>query len=272
IEANYAPNVFLNVTYIKNGEMYWNEEALVVPPRDRLLKLEIMSNKKEYKPGESASYTVFVRNADNQPVSGAEVSLGIVDESIYSIRGESAGDIRQEFYGRRYNQVTTSYTSYFNFTGYAGSKPIKLAQNKRAYQLADFKNDDRLVEPRIRKLFKDTAYWQPTLVTGGDGKASIKFPLPDNLTTWRATARAVTADTRVGATTQKALERKDVIMRLAMPRFLTAGDTVTISGIVHNYLPADKQTQISLEVGGAKLLDSPNQSVMIPKNGEYRAN
>jgi alpha-2-macroglobulin len=272
IEARYAPNVFLNVTYVKNGEMYSNEESLVVPPRDRLLKLEIMSDKKEYKPGESASYTVLVRSADNQPVSGAEVSLGIVDESIYSIRGESAGDIRQEFYGRRYNQVSTSYTSYFNFTGYAGSKPIKLAQNKRAYQLADFKNDDRVVEPRIRKIFKDTAYWQPTLVTGADGKAAIKFPLPDNLTTWRATARAITPDTRVGATTQKVLERKDVIMRLAMPRFLTAGDTVTISGIVHNYLPADKQTQISLEVGGAKLLDAPNQSVLIPKNGEYRAN
>jgi hypothetical protein len=236
------------------------------------LKLEIMSDKKEYKPGESAAYSVFVRDADNKPVSGAEVSLGIVDESIYSIRPDSAGDIREEFYGRRYNQVSTSFSINYSFTGYAGSKPLQLARNKRAYQLADFKNDDRLVEPRIRKIFKDTAFWQPALVTGADGKASIKFPLPDNLTTWRATARAITADTRVGATTQKVLERKDVIMRLAMPRFLTAGDTVTISGIVHNYLPADKQTQISLEVGGAKLLDAPNQSVMIPKNGEYRAN
>ncbi len=272
IEANYAPNVFLNVTYVKNGEMYTMDQVLVVPPRDRLLKLEIMSDKKEYKPGETAAYTVLVRNADNQPVSGAEVSLGIVDEAIYSIRPESAGDIREEFYGRRYNQVNTTFSVNYSFTGYAGTKPMKLAQNKRAYQLADFKNDTRTVEPKVRKIFKDTAYWQPTLVTGADGKAAIKFLLPDNLTTWRATARAITSDTRVGATTQKALERKDVIMRLAMPRFLTAGDTVTISGIVHNYLPADKQTQISLEVGGAKLLDAPNQSVMIPKNGEYRAN
>ncbi len=273
IEARYAPNVFLNVTYVKNGDMYTSDAALVVPPRDRLLKLEIMSDKKEYKPGETAAYTVLVRNADNMPVSGAEVSLGIVDESIYSIRGESAGDIRQTFYGRRYNQVSTSMSVNYNFIGYAGSKPVQLArQNKRAYQLADFKNDGELVQPKIRKIFKDTAFWQPTLVTGADGKASIKFALPDNLTTWRATARAVTTDLRVGATTQKVLERKDVIMRLAMPRFLTAGDTVTISGIVHNYLNADKQTAISLEVGGAKLLDAPNQSVMIPKNGEYRAN
>ncbi|HEX8072548.1 MAG TPA: MG2 domain-containing protein [Pyrinomonadaceae bacterium] len=272
IEARYAPNVFLNVTYVKNGDMYTMDQSLVVPPRDRLLKLEIMTDKREYKPGETASYTVLVRGADNQPVSGAEVSLGVVDEAIYSIRGESAGDIRETFYGRRYNQVSTSFSTNFNFTGYAGQKPVQLAQNKRAYQLADFKNDDNLVQPKIRKTFKDTAYWQAALVTGADGKAQAKFQLPDNLTTWRATARAVTPDTRVGATTQKVLERKDVIMRLAMPRFLTAGDTVTISGIVHNYLPADKQTQISLEVGGARLLDAPNQSVVIPKSGEYRAN
>ncbi|PYS88156.1 MAG: hypothetical protein DMF64_21205 [Acidobacteria bacterium] len=272
IEANYSPNVFLNVTYVKNGDMYTAEESLIVPPRDRLLKLEIMSDKKEYKPGDTASYTVLVRGADNQPVSGAEISLGIVDESIYSIRPDSAGDIREEFYGRRYNQVNTTFSVNFSFTGYAGSKPVQLAQNRRAYQLADFKNEDNLVQPKIRKIFKDTAYWSPALMTGPDGKATISYKLPDNLTTWRATARAITSDTRVGATTQKALERKDVIMRLAMPRFLTAGDTVTISGIVHNFLNADKQTQISLEVGGAKLLDAPNLSVLIPKNGEYRAN
>src|SRR3712207_9276855 len=39
---------------------------------------------------------------------------------------------------------------------------------------------------------------------------------------------------------------RSVIIRLAMPRFMTSGDTVTLSGIAHNYLNADKTTQISL--------------------------
>ena len=46
---------------------------------------------------------------------------------------------------------------------------------------------------------------------------------------------------------QKTIARKDVIMRLEMPRFLTEGDTVTISGVVHNFLKSDKSTKISLE-------------------------
>ena len=83
--------------------------------------------------------------------------------------------------------------------------------------------------------------------------------LPDNLTTWRATARGVTADTKVGATKYKVVARKDVIMRLETPRFVTQGDTVTLSGIVHNYLNADKSTQISLEVTGAQLQNSASK-------------
>ncbi|HEX8422256.1 MAG TPA: alpha-2-macroglobulin family protein, partial [Pyrinomonadaceae bacterium] len=166
----------------------------------------------------------------------------------------------------------TTFAVNFNFTGYAGKEKIQLAQGKKAYQLADFKNEGELVEPLIRKIFKDTAYWQPNVTTGADGKASVKVELPDNLTTWRATARAVTADTRVGWATSKIVERKDVIIRLAMPRFMTSGDTVTLSGIAHNYLNADKTTQISLSVNGAQLLDPPTQTVTIPKNGEHRVN
>jgi len=168
--------------------------------------------------------------------------------------------------------VNTTFAVNYNFTGYAGKKTVQLAKHKRAYQLADFKNEAELVQPLIRKIFKDTAYWQPAVMTGADGTATVKVELPDNLTTWRATARAVTADTRVGAATSKIVERKDVIIRLAMPRFMTSGDTVTLSGIAHNYLNADKTTQISLNVAGAQLLDAPTQTVMIPKNGEHRLN
>jgi uncharacterized protein YfaS (alpha-2-macroglobulin family) len=64
--------------------------------------------------------------------------------------------------------------------------------------------------------------------------------------------------------------RKDVIMRLETPRFVTQGDTVTLSGIVHNYLNADKSTQISLEVNGAQLQNSGKQTVTISKQGEHR--
>ncbi len=270
IQASYAPNVFLNVSYVKGGDMYTSDQRLVVPARDKMLNLEIISNKKEYKPRETASYTVLARSAEGAPVSGAEVSLGVVDEAIYSVAPDYSGNIKAEFYGMRYNSVETHLSINYTFTGFAGNKPIDLAKNKSTYQLADFKNEGDLVQPTIRKNFKDTAFWQPSVVTGADGKATVNVTLPDNLTTWRATARGVTADTKVGATKYKVVARKDVILRLETPRFVTQGDTVTLSGIVHNYLNADKSTQISLEVNGAQLQNSGKQTVTINKQGEHR--
>jgi alpha-2-macroglobulin len=270
IDKKYAPNVYLDVSFVKNNDMYNQSQIIGVPARDKMLKLDIVPNKTEFKPRDVASYTIVARNDDGSPAANTEVSLGIVDESIYSIAPETAGNIKREFYGRRYNEVQTSLAIHYTFAGYGGERPADLAKNKSAYQLADFKNDNSYADPTVRKEFKDTAFWQPDVVTGGDGKAAVSFKLPDNLTTWRATARGVTADTRVGSVVQKTIARKDVIMRLEMPRFLTEGDTVTISGVVHNFLKSDKSTKISLDLNGAQLLDSPSSTVTIRPNGEHR--
>lgn len=270
IESRYAPNVYLSVAYVKDDDLYMQSQMLAVPARDKYLNVEIIPNKKEYKPRETASYTILARNHDNTPAAGAEVSVGVVDEAIYSIKPENAGSIRREFYGRQYNEVQTHLANNYTFNGYSGTEPVHLTKNKPAFQLADFKNDSEVAEPTVRLLFKDTAFWQPGVVTGRDGKATITFKLPDNLTTWRATARAVTADTRVGSTVEKVVARKDVIMRLALPRFLTEGDTATISGVVHNFLKTKKATRINLEVTGARLLDARVETVTIPANGQRR--
>lgn len=270
IEAAYAPNVFLSVTFVHEGDMYHDSKRLVVPARDKMLDLEVIPNKSEYKPRETASYTILARDADGAPVRNAEVSLGVVDEAIYSLAPDYSGNIRKHFYGTRYNSVSTHLSISYSFIGYAGDKPMDLAANKPSYQLADFKNQNDQVQPLIRKDFRDTAFWQPSAITGADGRATVNFRLPDNLTTWRATARGVTSDLKVGVKTSKVISRKDVILRLETPRFLTQGDTVTLSGVVHNYLKEPKATQISISVTGANLIGSADQTVTIDKQGEYR--
>ena len=270
IEAHYAPNVFVNVTFVHEGDMYTNDQRLVVPARDKMLNLEIISNKKEYKPRETASYTILARNADGAPVPDAEVSLGVVDEAIYNVSPDFSGSIREQFYGMFYNEVETHLSISYWFTGFAGQKPVDLASTKPSYQLADFKNESNMVQPVLRKEFKDTAHWAPSAVTDKNGRATVQVRLPDNLTTWRATARGVTADTKVGMAKQKVIARKDVILRVETPRFMTQGDTVTLSGIVHNYLKEAKTTQISISVSGARLLGPAQQTVTIEKQGEHR--
>ena len=55
----------------------------------------------------------------------------------------------------------------------------------------------------MRSQFSDTAFWKAQVTTDADGQAVVAVPLPDNLTTWRLTALAVTADTQVGQATNE---------------------------------------------------------------------
>src|SRR5258708_30304172 len=105
---------------------------------------------------------------------------------------------------------------------------MDLARNKSSDQLADFKNDGELVEPIVRKQFKDTAFWQPSVVTGPGARPTVKVRLPDNLTPWRATARGATADTKGGVTRYKGVARQDASLRLGTPRLFTALHSVAL--------------------------------------------
>lgn len=86
-----------------------------------------------------------------------------------------------------------------------------------------------------RTVFKDTAYWNPAVHTDANGRATVTFKLPDNLTTWVMNAVAVTQTTQVGETKEEIIVTKPVIIRPALPNLLRVGDTAELVSIVSNY-------------------------------------
>lgn len=268
ITPQLSPNFYLAVAYVKNNRLYEASQNLNVPSDEKKLSVEIASDQSEYRPGRPAAYTVLTRDAAGRPVS-AEVSLGVVDEAIYAIQPENAGDIYRFFYPTRYSRVMTRYSRDYYFYGYSGEKRMQLVFARRPYQLADFKAESEKA-PEVRQRFVDTAYWDAQVVTDGSGRAQVRFNMPDNLTTWRATARAVTTDTRVGSTVQKVLARKNLMLRLQTPRFFTQRDSATVVGVVHNYLASDTTVRVSLEATGIDVADGAARSVTVPKGGQAR--
>ncbi len=97
-----------------------------------------------------------------------------------------------------------------------------------------------------RVNFKDTAYWNPVIKTGSDGKANIKFKLPDNLTTWTLAAVASTSDSRVGQNTKEIIVTKDLIVRPILPNIMRVGDEIYISALVQNFTDKDYDFQVQL--------------------------
>src|ERR1700685_3137748 len=115
-------------------------------------------DKPQYLPGQTATYDVAVTSADGKPVAQADLSLGVVDEAIYAIRPDQTPDILKFFYGSDWDSVNTVNSLSFYFTGEAGTPPMRLADLRGPSQLAQLK-PDRLVQPKIRKAFPDTAFW-----------------------------------------------------------------------------------------------------------------
>ena len=228
IRGDYAPNFYVSAAFVYQGQLYQGTKSLKVPPEERKLNVKVTPSKPQFKPGEAAGYTIEAKDWQGKPVS-AEFSLGVVDEAIYAIRPETLPDPLRHFYGRVYSVVSTESSLSYYFSGEAGERAMQLAQ-VRPY-LAQLK-PDRLPEPRIRKAFPDTAFWGPAIVTGADGRAHAKLEFPDSLTTWRATARGVTRDTRVGQAVDKVIVRKNLLLRPAVPRFFTEEDEVTVSMVV----------------------------------------
>jgi uncharacterized protein YfaS (alpha-2-macroglobulin family) len=262
------PGLFVSVEFLRGGNLFQGTKYIKVPPEDHQLNVKLATDKPQYTPGETAQYSIQATGADGQPAARAELSLGVVDEAIYGIRRDTLQDPLSFFFGREWNSVYTERSLNYYFNGEAGKRTMKLALGPHR-RLAQLK-PDHLVQPKTRKVFPDTALWLADLTTDAGGRAQTKVEFPDSLTTWRATARGVTPDTKVGAAVLKTIVRKNLILRLAVPRFFVQGDEVTISALVHNYLTTAKTARVSLDVAGLDVLDGKTRDVEVPSRGEVK--
>ena len=89
--------------------------------------------------------------------------------------------------------------------------------------------------PRLRHVFEETAFWMPSLATDASGRASLRFNLPDSLTTWKLHALASTVDGRVGVLEQKFRTFQPLFVDLDLPQVLTVGDEIQLPVNLRNY-------------------------------------
>lgn len=98
-----------------------------------------------------------------------------------------------------------------------------------------------------RQVFKDLAYWNPSVHTDSSGHAQVKFQLPDNLTTWVISTIASTDNTEVGQNRAEIIVQKDVFIRPVLPNILRVGDWVNLGALVHNFTSQTEELEVSLQ-------------------------
>lgn len=106
----------------------------------------------------------------------------------------------------------------------------------RGAEEAEEATDDAkaMEQPQTRQNLQETAFFYPQLMTDETGRVSLKFTLPESLTTWRFMGLAHTDDLMYGMLEGKAVASKDVMIQPNVPRFVRQGDQAVISARVFN--------------------------------------
>ena len=195
----------------KGREVHTRTLEMPIAAERHDLAITLTPDHDRYAPRDSARVRIETHDGGGRPVP-AEVSVAVVDEAIFALKPDDTPDPHDVFYGRRPNAVTT-----------AVAFPVML-----------FGGADKGGREEVRRDFRDVALWAPTVLTDANGRAEVGFRYPDNLTTWRVTSRGATDRTLVGKQVAKTLVTKDLVARLAGPRFLIAGDEAELVSVTTN--------------------------------------
>ncbi|MGM0556296.1 MAG: alpha-2-macroglobulin family protein [Myxococcota bacterium] len=260
----------------------------------RALDLEISPDSDVVTPGSKTSIEVAVTNAKGEPIADTEVALVVVDEAILALSGYTLPDPLDSFYPsipsyvrKHHNRPWVTLQEAQKLAemeqaqaegeeasrglggaGYgrgAGSMAKSAAPSSGMdMMMAEAAPMEEPAAPRasqgpaidLRTDFRALALFEPALRTDGDGKVSVDFEMPDNLTQYRIMAVAAHEATDFGKSESQITARLPLMVRPSPPRFLNYGDDLELRVVVQN--PGDKEASVQLAARANNLaLDDP---------------
>ncbi|MDR1251965.1 MAG: alpha-2-macroglobulin [Treponema sp.] len=270
IEESYVPIVYAAISSytVRSGvpqNTYYEPDLdkpkgifgvtpIYVDHESRHYQIEIESSKPAYRPAEEAEIRVKV-SLNGRPAPGTEVSFMAVDRGVVDLIDYHVPDPISFFYDPRHFPL-----------GVRGADSRSLLIDPVTYSLSDLQGGDsgedssKLEE---RKDFRPTAVFEPYLVTGPDGAVTVKFGLPDSLTTYRCTAVAVGLH-NFGIREQDLRVSAPLTAVAALPRKLRWRDTGRVSLILTNLENEPVEAQVSLAATVIEVDGEDSKTVNIP--------
>lgn len=110
IEEKHVPNMFLSAVMVNDRQVFMDTKQVIVPPVKNFLTVDVKPDRSQYQPREEGTFQITTHDDTGKPVS-AEVAFGLVDESVFYIQQDYAGDPRQFYFGtKRQHAVQTQST------------------------------------------------------------------------------------------------------------------------------------------------------------------
>lgn len=229
---------------------------LPVAPDSKRLKVEVSTDKERYGPADEVVTKLKVTDVDGNPVR-AELSLAAADVGVLNLINFKTPDLFDTYYRSMPLAVQT-----------AESRLDVIGQRSYGAKGEDSGGGGGY-NPGFRKDFKSTAVWEPEVVTNSQGEAEVRFELPENLTTFRVMATAISGDTKCGAAELEIITTKPLILKASTPAFARIGDDFQAGVLAVNGTDKGASVHIKMESDGVQSSDPESRDVFL-KPGEER--
>ena len=100
----------------------------------------------------------------------------------------------------------------------------------------------------LRSDFSETAFFLPQVMADKNGVATLKFTMPESVTTWRFMALAHDKEMRTALMDTTAITQKKIMIQGRMPRFIRVDDKATIGATVANLTEKKQKATVTLMV------------------------
>ena len=209
----------------------------------KYLKVKLQPDRPKARPAEEVYVNVEITQ-DNLEGKRSELTVMVVDEAILALTGYSPPDLVKKVYAFRGLSVRINDNRPFIIT------KEQLLQKGTGYGGGML---GAMADPRVRKEFLKLAYYNPSLITDANGKASFVFKTPDNLTTWRIMVVAVGENDQFGYGSEQLLVTQPFILRAIFPRFARIGDQFMSGVAITNLTEAVGKVSVNTNILGESI-------------------
>lgn len=207
-----VPNMYVFGVAFVDRKFVERSVSLSLDTEARALDIALEMDKPSYAPGAQARVHVKAKDKAGQPAKQARLALSLVDEAVFAVAGVwgEGEDPLSTLYswvesGIIARDLSHDTSPYGDETGFGGAEKGGGGASG------------------IRRNFKDTAAFE-VVTLDQNGESDVTLALPDNITSWRMTAVAITPDLYAGSARSKMAVTKPVFVDVVAPATQLSSD------------------------------------------------
>ena len=255
VQKDFLPGFFLSVVVasprvesapadnqVDLGKPAFRMGYVNVPVTDphKEIVVQVEPQRDTYKPRDRVKVemkAVSRHSADGEPI---ELAVAVLDEAVFDLlaQGRDYFDPYKGFY-------TIDGLDLENY-----SLLMRLVGRQKFEKKGANTGGGGGLDISLRSVFKFVSYWNPSIVADSEGRATIEFEVPDNLTGWRVLAMAVTPGDRMGLGEGHFKVNRATEIRPVMPNQVTEGDRFEAGFNIMNRTPQKRQLTMTLSAQG----------------------